>query len=796
MPHYELIRPARQTFLRRLADALRSVTLGPFNPKDREIARLFSDSAPHSGVSVNEESSMTFAAVWNAVVLISSDVAKVPLPLYRRLPDGGKETYRDHRLYELLHDEPNPETSSFKFRQTMQGHTLLWGGGYAEIERDDAGRPVALWPMMPWSVQPFRNTTGGLKYRVYQPSGGEIVFDRQDVLHLSGFGVDAISGYAPIRKAIESLGIAIATQQFAAAFFGNGSTFGGIISYPAGVATNEQTRKENRKAIESRHQGVDRSHRLLTLYEGATYTQMGIPPDAAQFLETRRFQVEEVARWFNIPVHKLKELARSTNNNIEHQSIEYATDTLQPWFRMWEGELRLKLIPRLERKIQFFEHVTEALIRGDSAAQGDLVSKQFSVGGISPNEIRSKFNYNPRPDGNDIYVPSNTMPADIARRYWEAQIEATLARATAPKDNVFGVEEAKSLRDAIVALRDEELEAARRSAQEWEDRYDKEHAERGDDVEALKAMALAQESLQQKAEKLAGEAHALVLERATLTQRAETAEAQLFKCSAERDGLALDNDTLTAKLASEQEALRAEQAHHAITRAATQQQITAFAEDLRDVEQERDAIQKKLDEAVVLWHSARSDLERTISEQREQIAKVSEDQSTQAETRRQLEVATEAMRVDADSLRSELAAEREARQTQRTVWLAAMRSLFADATERLLQREIDRARKNQQTPDKLRTWAERFYETHAEIVRDAFRPLVGPWTAITGGAPSEMLERLVTEHVQGSQRDLRLVLDEDDPDAIAAALERTLRRWESERPDAMADALVREGMQV
>jgi HK97 family phage portal protein len=844
------------SLVRRLGGELRSFTLGPYSmanpPRDRELSRLFGSGSASAGVHVDEESSLSYSAVWAAVTLIAGDIAKVPLPLYRRLPGGGKEQFREHPLYELVHDEPNPEQSSFVFRRTMQGHVLVWGNGYAEIERDGAGRPVAMWPLMPYAVAPFREG-GRLKYRVKQPSGNDVVFERRDVLHLSGLGMDGTVGYPPIRKAMESIGLAVATERFGSTFFGNGATFGGIISYPAGLSTNEQTRKENREAIASRHQGVDRSHRLLTLYEGASYHQLGVQPDHAQFLETRRFQIEEVARWFNIPVHKLKELARSTNNNIEHQGIEYDTDTLQPWFRMWEGELRLKLVPRLERRQQFFEHITEALTRGDSAAQGQLISQQFQVGAITPNEIRAKFNYNPRPDGNDIQLPAQNMPADLHREYWSASVDllkaqAEKAREPTPQPVVQAPpkaedsEEVKSLREQVALARHavslaEELrdkaqaDVARVDAANNHDRevFAQSREAFAQEVARLEdALATANTSLHDAASReqaLTADLDSAIRRNVDLVTRAdearavldgnlrahEAAIASIQKTLAEAD-LALAHTseiaaTLAARMAELEGSLEAERAAHARTEQQRQEHAEAAEVSegvVRSMKQGLDQWQAAhevvtaqaadLQVSLAAEQSARVEAESKRDEAAKQVTELQAMAREVAAQREALRGTTVELKQHLSGAEMALETERQQHRAQRAAVLASMRSLFVDATDRLLQKESDRARKHQTTPEKLRAWVDTFYPMHVETVRHAFRPIVGAWVVVTGGDAGEMVERLVVEHIDTSKRALMHVLDSDDEDLRAATLERTLRRWEEERADAMADALVREGM--
>jgi HK97 family phage portal protein len=860
MADLEIIRPRQLSRWQRLVESVRSFTLGPWNIKDKELARHFGGRGSSAGVSVNEDSSLTFSAVWNAIGLIAGDIAKVPLPLYRKLPNGGKEQFRDHYLYDLVHDEPNPEMSSFQFRRALQAHVLLWGNGYAEIERDGASRPVALWPLMPWEVAPVRE--GGLKYRVRQPSGKDILFDRRDMLHLSGLGGDGIFGYQPIQKAMESIGLGMATERFGATFFGNGATFGGAIEYPVGAASSLQARESARQALERRHQGVDRAHRLLALYDGGVYKQLGVAPDQAQFIETRRFQIEEVARWFNIPVHKLKELARSTNNNIEHQGIEYATDTLQPWFRMWEGELKLKLIPRLERRIQFFEHITEALTRGDSAAQGSLISQQFNVGGMSPNEIRAKFNYNPRPDGEDIYVPSQTMPARLAIQYWEAQIEKTKADAEAakrppPTPTAAPSAEAKAENERLQW----ELDLARRALQQATDAKDVSHATLADvtvrlaqALEAYEEIDGDRQAVTQERDALKGEVASVRTDLATLTevvaalaQERDGLKATVTATEAQRDEagrqveqwqtdwakeaagftaeaamrtqVEADRDDLARRLAEAEQGavdIATELDDQIAGRAADAQAHGAALEELRDALKQSSRTRDELSADVAKVTAERDEarnlftaenmraqsleaLKRSAEDEvvavRSDLVKLTADEQSAVTERDMLSQDVDTLQQQLQGAELALETERQRTEAQRAIVRGALLQGFQDATDRLLLREANRAQNAQATPEKLRALVENFYPLHSDVVRAAFRPFSIGWTALQGGDQLALLDKLVTQHLETSTTAIRQVADVDDPDQMASALSRTLRRWETERSHTVAEAILREGVQ-
>jgi HK97 family phage portal protein len=391
-------------------EALRSYVLGPF--KLSEIDRLLlGGRTTASGVDVSEQTALNLSAVWNAVQMIAGTVGSLPLILYRRLPEGGRERYYDHPLYRILHDEPNDEMTSMVFRETLMGHALLWGNAYAEIQRDVTNRPRALHVITPDRVQVKRRRNGTLYYEVFNPDRGPSELEPRDILHVPNMSPDGTQGYSVIGKARETLGIGLAAERYGAALFGNGLRFGGILTTPKRMLP--ETKEKLRAELENLHRGSDRAHKLAILEEDLTWTATSMPPDDAQFLETRKFQVTEVARWFNIPVHKIKDMERATFTNIEHQGIEFVTDTLRPWLIRWEQEVNRKLIAPLERKSQYVEHLVDALLRGDTLARQQALEVRFRNGTLSQDEWREIENANPLAEGSgkSYYIPMNYMPS-------------------------------------------------------------------------------------------------------------------------------------------------------------------------------------------------------------------------------------------------------------------------------------------------------------------------------------------------------------------------------------------------
>src|SRR5262245_13444915 len=284
------------------AQAVRSHWLGPGSSTDpAQSEMLFGGPRSTAGLAVSEDSALNYAAVWAATRLISECVSSIPLFLYRR--DGkGKSRFEEHRLFRILHDEFNPEMSSMVARETLQAHVLLWGNAYAEIQRDASGRVAALWPITPNRVQPYRDPQlpgRPLRYAVTDEAGRSVTLRPDELLHIPGLGFDGVKGYSVVRRAREAIGLGLGTERFGAAFFGSGSTMAGVIEYPSTLT--DTALKNFRDRWNAAHQGVDKAHQVAVLEGGMTWKKTGIAPDDAQFLETRKFQTVEIARWFNLP---------------------------------------------------------------------------------------------------------------------------------------------------------------------------------------------------------------------------------------------------------------------------------------------------------------------------------------------------------------------------------------------------------------------------------------------------------------------------------------------------------------
>lgn len=358
-----------------------------------------------SGVTVGPNSALGLSSYYAAIRAISEDVGKLPLPLYRRLKPKGKERAFTHPLYRLIHDQPNPEMGSETFREVLTAHALGWGGGYAEIQRR-GNVPIALWPLDPQQVTVERDKdTNRLVYIVRQPRREEKRLRAFEVFHVHGLGFDGVTGYSVARLAKQSIGLALATEQSGAAFFGNGARPGVVLETDKYLAPEAKTQLA--EAWNRAYQGIDNSHKTVVLEDGMKANQFAVNNEDAEWILSREFSVEEIARWFRIPPHKISHLKHATFSNISHQGIEYVVDTLLAWLKRWEREIWRKLIPRADQDAVFAEFTVEGLMRGDAPARYDGYQKAILTGWMNRNEARALENMNPEDGLDDFLEPMN-----------------------------------------------------------------------------------------------------------------------------------------------------------------------------------------------------------------------------------------------------------------------------------------------------------------------------------------------------------------------------------------------------
>ena len=367
-----------------------------------------------SGKAVTERSAMQMTAVYSCVRILAEAVAGLPLHLYKYTKDGGKEKAIDHPLYLLLHDEPNPEMSSFVFRETLMTHLLLWGNAYAQIIRNGKNEVIALYPLMPNKMSVDRDENGKLYYTYYRGPDEAIknkelavTLQPSDVLHIPGLGFDGLVGYSPIAMAKNAIGMAIACEEFGAKFFANGAAPSGVLEHPGTIKDPGRVRE----AWQSQFGGSSNSGKVAVLEEGMKYTPISISPEQAQFLETRKFQINEIARIFRVPPHMVGDLEKSSFSNIEQQSLEFVKYTLDPWIIRWEQSMMRVLLSFDEKNEFFIKFNLEGLLRGDyqSRMNGYAIGRQN--GWMSANDIRELENLDriPAEEGGDLYLINGNM---------------------------------------------------------------------------------------------------------------------------------------------------------------------------------------------------------------------------------------------------------------------------------------------------------------------------------------------------------------------------------------------------
>lgn len=394
-----------------------------------------------TGQNVNQASSMTYSAVWAAVRAISEGVASLPLQVFRKGHDGSRSKANDHPLYRILHDQPNPEMSALTFRETLMGHALVWGNGYAEIVRDkNTGRVQQLWPLDPSQVEPVRDEKGELFYKY-----GSVIFLPTEILHIKGLSFDGVKGYSVIAQAKNSIGLGMAVEEFGSTFFGQGGKPAGVISVPGKL--NSEAIQNMRKSWEDMHATVKNAHRVAILQNGVTYQTIGTPPDDAQWIASRSFQLQEVARWFKIPASKIGAGA-GTYSSLEQDNLAFLQETLRPWLIRWEQEINFKLISSLDQL--YAEHNQDALLRGDTAGRSAFYASALSWGWLSRNDVRALENLPPFEGGDAYMIPKNMDPAfgpgqtpaavDQAKTLGQMPTPPTPdpIPAPAPQQNTFG----------------------------------------------------------------------------------------------------------------------------------------------------------------------------------------------------------------------------------------------------------------------------------------------------------------------------------------------------------------------
>jgi len=377
------------------------------------LIRAIGGGRTKAGTSVSEYTAMQFSAVYNAVGLIADSLAQLPLGVYRKT-DKGNILVKDHRLSPVLGRRPNKYMSSFTWRQSGQHHALLWGNAYSEIQRNQKGEAIGLWPLLPDRTWPQYNSNKEDLSYFTTVTGEHHALDIENVVHVKAIGFDGYLGYPPLTMMRQAVGLATATEEFGSKFFANDAKSGGFLQHPGKLGL-EGTKNLQASFSDDGQGGLQNAHRIKILEEGMKFVQTTIPPDDAQFLATRSFQVEEIARYFRVPLVLMNSHERTSalGSSVEQILIAFVQWTMQPWITQWEEELNEKLFTEKEKADGFCVRFNmRSLLRGDMAARATYYRELWQLGSITPNEIRILEDLNSDDRLDDFYIPMNYQTVD------------------------------------------------------------------------------------------------------------------------------------------------------------------------------------------------------------------------------------------------------------------------------------------------------------------------------------------------------------------------------------------------
>lgn len=398
----------REKIIKILGGQLRETVVSSDNAG---MAAIFGPPASKSGVLVSEESAMRFSAVYACVRILSESIASLPLKLYKRGPDDSKKPAINHPLYSILHDKMNNEQTAFEAREQIVAHLCLWGNAYLKKVYDPTGRLVELIPIEPWKVFVSWDKTRAPEYqkRFYVTEDGvSRPYFKSEIMHIPGLSLDGKTGLSPIAYAREAVGLGLAAEIFGSNYFGQGTNMGGTLETPN--ALSDAAYRRLKADLKEKRQGLDNSHSTMILEEGLKYNKTTIPPEDSQFIETRKFQLNEICRIFRVPPHLVADLDKATFSNIEHQSIEFVVHTLRPWLVRIEQAIFMQLLTDREQKTYFVEHKVDGLLRGDIKSRYDSYAVARQNGWMNADDIRSLENMDPLPDGQGkIYLVNGNM---------------------------------------------------------------------------------------------------------------------------------------------------------------------------------------------------------------------------------------------------------------------------------------------------------------------------------------------------------------------------------------------------
>lgn len=397
-----LLKPSQVFALAETSRAKMAEATSPPRRTSRREERSFSNE------EVTPESAITSSGVIAIITLLSQDTSSLPLLLYAR---RGRNKFRaaDHPYYRLMHDQPNDEMSSMTFRELIASHIVAWGNFYGQMIWNEKGEVTEIWPLRPDRMTVQR--VDGKKIYLYRQWNNEPrPFTTDDILHIPGWGFDGLVGYSKISLARNAIGLAISAEKFGSKLFANDARPGVVYMHPGPQALSDTAYGHLQESLKE-NQGVDNSWKPKILEEGLTIKEIGIPPEDAQFLQTRQFQLAEINRILGpVPPHMIGDIEKSTSwgTGIDSQEQGYVNHTLRPLAVRIEQALNLQLLLKADRdQGYFFEHLFDGLLRGDIAVRYEAYVKAVNNGFMSRNEVRERENLNPRSGLDDILQPLN-----------------------------------------------------------------------------------------------------------------------------------------------------------------------------------------------------------------------------------------------------------------------------------------------------------------------------------------------------------------------------------------------------
>jgi HK97 family phage portal protein len=403
---------------------------------DTATLRIIAGGRGAAGVHIDQDNALRTATVWACVTYLARTVAQLP---WRVMVDANRGPMRApaHPVDYLIHRRPNAEMSSFTFRETMVGWACRWGNAVAEIMPDRRGIPVALWPIHPSKVTFERdNETGELLYVVNDLQRGRIYLKASQVFHLRGFG-EGVVGLDVISYAAESIGWARATELFGSTYFGNGIQPSGMLVAPMGAKLSPAAKDALEEDIDRRHRGADKKNRVLVVDQGMSFTKFTDTPEAAQFIDTRQHQIEEICRWFGVPPHKVMHLLRSTFSNIEHQSIEVVVDSITPWVLRMEQEADFKFFGQ-NRQGLYTKMDLKGLLRGDFKSRQEGLQIMRRNGVINANDWARLEDMDEIGPAGDKYIVEGNMTTLDAVGQSPSPAPAPREEPEAPQESADG----------------------------------------------------------------------------------------------------------------------------------------------------------------------------------------------------------------------------------------------------------------------------------------------------------------------------------------------------------------------